>query len=100
MARGLMYVETAPASAEVEAEYHEWYDHHVRALVELDGVATARRYRVLDDAGTYAAVYELEGDLEAVHARIRNRDERPEGPPRGLRTDPPPRVRLLELLDD
>lgn len=99
MARGLLYVETSPASAEEADEYHGWYDHHVRALLDVDGVVAARRYRVLDEEGTYVAVYELEGDLRAVHARIRRRDERPEGPPRGLRTDPPPRVRLLEVLD-
>jgi hypothetical protein len=99
MARGLMYVETSPASPEEEAEYHEWYDHHVRALLDVDGVVTARRYRVLVEEGTFAAVYELDGDLEAVHDRIRNRDDRPEGPQRGIGTDPPPRIRLLELLD-
>lgn len=99
MARGLMYVETSPASAEEEADYHEWYDRHVEELLRMDGVVTARRYRILDDDGAFAALYELEGDLRAVHDRIRGREERPEGEPRGVRTDPPPRVRLLELMD-
>lgn len=93
-----MYVETAPASAETEAEYHEWYERHIAALLQVEGVVAARRYRVVDE-GTYAAVYELEGDVAAVQARIRDRDERPEGPPRGTRMDPPPRVRLLEQFD-
>ena len=99
MARGLMYVESMPASPDVEDEYHEWYDRHLRELLGIDGLISARRYRVLDDDGTYVALYELEGDLRAVQDRIRNREDRPEGPPRALRTDPPPRIRLLQLLD-
>jgi hypothetical protein len=96
VARGLMYVESAPASPEEEAAYHEWYAVHLRELLEVDGVVSAQRYRILGEDGTYAAVYELEGDIAAVRERI---GAGRRTPPRGVRTDPPPWVRLLEELD-
>jgi hypothetical protein len=96
-----MVVETAPASPEDEARYHETYDEHIEQLLRIEGVTAARRYRVLDDSGTYVAMYELEGDdLLAVRARIGQASKEGETrPPEGMRLDPPPRVQIIELLE-
>lgn len=95
MARGLMLVESQPLPGE-EATYHEWYELHLREMLAVDGVVAARRYRNLDDDGTFVAVYELDGDIAAVRERIA---ATPRTPPRGVCLDPPPRVRVLEALD-
>ena len=38
MARGIIYVETMPASPDREAEYHKWYnDTHLEQILSVDG---------------------------------------------------------------
>lgn len=46
-----------------EEEYNRWYnDVHLRDMLSVPGVLTARRYVSLLDEPKYAAVYELEGE--------------------------------------
>jgi hypothetical protein len=47
-----------------EAEYNQWYNEvHLRDMLAVPGVLSARRYvSLLDDEPKYAAVYELEGE--------------------------------------
>ena len=100
MARGIMHVESGPVSPDRVEEFHAWYEQHVAELLALDGFVSVRRFAVLGDDTTFVAMYELEGDdLSAVQAR--EAEARSAGrttPPTALRTDPPPRVRLLELI--
>ena len=98
MARGIMHVEAGPVSPDRVEEFHAWYDQHVRELLEIDGVVSVRRYAMVNDDSTFVAMYELEGDdIEVVRLRIAEARKADRTPP-AVRTDPPPRVRLLELI--
>ena len=47
----------------LEAEYNRWYNEvHLRDMLNVPGVLTARRYVSLLDEPKYAAVYELESE--------------------------------------
>jgi hypothetical protein len=61
-----------------EAVYNDWYDNvHVPDLEALDGVLSARRFKVLQGNGTshpYLAAYEIEtDDLGAVMNDMTNK---------------------------
>jgi hypothetical protein len=44
MARGLLIVESRPASPEQAAAYHDWYDSkHIPEILQLDGFTSARK---------------------------------------------------------
>jgi len=46
-----------------EAEYNQWYNEvHLRDMLGVPGVLSARRYVSLLDEPKYAAVYELESE--------------------------------------
>jgi hypothetical protein len=63
MAKGIMYVETMPVSADREADYHAWYnDTHLAEIVSVDGIVAARRYAPVDGTGPFIAIYELDSD--------------------------------------
>jgi hypothetical protein len=102
MARGIMYVESGPVSPDRVDEFHAWYEQHIGELLQLDGFLSVRRFAVLGDDSTFVAMYDIEGDdLAAVQARVG--EARKAGrttPPTALRTDPPPTVRLLELMSE
>lgn len=79
MAHGVMLVLTNPTDAASEAEFNDWYDLHVRELLEVPGVVGATRYQLLDDqppgadwpVRRYLVVYELDADdLDAVRDSI------------------------------
>ena len=95
-----MYVESSPVSPDRVDEFHAWYEQHIRELLEFDGFLSVRRFAVVNDDSTFVAMYELEGDdISAVQAQIA--EARAAGrttPPTALSTDPPPTVRLLELI--
>jgi hypothetical protein len=47
----------------LEEEYNRWYNEvHLRDMLNVPGVLTARRYVSLIDEPKYAAVYELEDE--------------------------------------
>ena len=100
MAKGIVYVETRPATPERAAEYNTWYDEvHLPEVVAVDGFVSARRYAPVNDDGPYVAMYEIEGDdLQAIlqgmlevagGGGFRMSD--------AMQADPPPTIRLLEL---
>src|SRR5262245_43201792 len=100
VAKGILYVETYPASPERTDEYNAWYnDVHLPEICAIEGFVAAQRYAPVDGNGPYVAVYDLEGDdLQAVQARLG------ETMAAGKMTlsdvlamDPPPVMRLLEL---
>src|SRR5260370_25315733 len=70
--KGILYVETRPASPERAAEYHAWYDDmHLKELVAIDGFVSGRRFAPIGDDGPFVAVYEIEADdLEAARSRL------------------------------
>ena len=63
-------------SQEMEAEFNAWYDEdHIPALVGLDGVRSARRYRAVEGVPKYLAVYELDNpEVVKTEAWTRARD--------------------------
>lgn len=68
MARGIIYVETMPASPDREAEYHKWYyDTHLEQILTVDGIISARRFAPTNGNGPFVAIYELDcDDLDAA----------------------------------
>jgi hypothetical protein len=55
-----------------DAEFNEWFDEHVREVLSVPGVVSARRFRLAaaqvpgatESAHQYFAIYEIDGDLE------------------------------------
>jgi hypothetical protein len=80
MARYILFVLSGPtAGPGDEDEYNKWYDEiHLPDLKAIEGVKTARRYKVVQgarglDAWPYAAAYELEtDDLQKVFDAMEN----------------------------
>ncbi|MCV7022081.1 hypothetical protein H7I77_01780 [Mycolicibacterium novocastrense] len=72
MPRGIMYVETMPASPAGEAEYHKWYNEtHLAQILQIDGIVSARRFAPTDGCGPFIAIYELDcDDLDATIRRL------------------------------
>ena len=59
-APGLLFVMT-DIPAEVEAEFNDWYDtEHVPERLALPGFRGAQRYRAVEGAPSYQALYDLE----------------------------------------
>jgi hypothetical protein len=96
MPRGVLYVETYPSSPEREAEYREWYQTHMRELVAIDGIRSARHFAPLEADGPFVAIYEIEtDDIALMRERMVAALERGEvtrSP--ALQTDPPAVSRL------
>ncbi len=68
MPKGIIYVETMPASPDREAEYHKWYnDTHLAQILSVDGIVSARRFAPTNGNGPFVAIYELDcDDLDAA----------------------------------
>lgn len=99
MAKGILYVESRPVSPDREDEYNDWYDNtHLRDVVALDGIVSARRFTP-DGDGPYVAVYELEmDDLSQVMKILAEASSSGRMPVSdAMQMDPPPTVRVLEL---
>lgn len=100
MAKGIMYVESMPSSPDRLDEYHAWYDEtHLRDVVGVEGIVSARRFAPVADDGPFVAIYELEADdLQAVLTSLVEAFGRGEVPMSdAIEMDPPPTFRLLEL---
>jgi hypothetical protein len=71
--KGIIFLQTMPRSADVEAEYHQWYnDIHLEEICAVEGIVGARRYAPTDGSGPFIAIYELDtDDLDAVVDRLR-----------------------------
>ncbi len=101
MAKGILYVETRPASDEVAAAYHRWYEGtHMQEMLSLDGVVAARRFEPVDGEAVYVAVYEIEADdITSVQAQLAAANKSGSfSTPVGVQTDPPPTVRLYREI--
>jgi hypothetical protein len=98
MAKGILYVESRPASAQEAEDFHTWYEQtHMKEMLAVEGVVSARRFAPLGTDGPFVAIYELEGDdLGTVRSRVTeaNRAGRISAPV-GVQVDPPPVVRYL-----
>lgn len=72
MPKGIIYVETMPASQDGEAEYHKWYNEtHLAQIVSVEGIVSARRFAPTDGTGPFIAIYELDcDDLDAAVKRM------------------------------
>jgi len=72
MPRGIIYVETMPASPDREAEYHKWYNEtHLEQILTVDGIVSARRFAPTDGKGPFIATYELDcDDLDAAAQKM------------------------------
>jgi hypothetical protein len=58
-----------------EAELIEWYDTHLREIVEVPGIASARLYEAAADtpAGQHFTIYEIDSDdVETTIAALRD----------------------------
>jgi hypothetical protein len=98
MPKGILYVESRPASPDREDEYNDWYTNiHLKDVVALDGIVSARRFAPLDDDGPYVAVYELElDDLSQVMKILGDAATSGRMPVSdAMQMDPPPTVRVL-----
>ena len=98
MPRGIMYVETWPASPEEAEEYHRWYNEtHMQEILAIEGFKSARRFEPLGHDGPYIAIYEIDADdidkvrAEMAEATRSGRNSRPVG----VRMDPQPVVRYF-----
>jgi hypothetical protein len=94
MPKGILYVESRPASPEQAADFHRWYDEtHIPEILALDGFASARRFGSVGDDGSFVAVYEV---VDVASARAALADAGRSGkmsPPTGVQLDPPPTAR-------
>ena len=99
MAKGILLVETRPASPDQVAEYHQWYNEtHIVELLRVEGFVSARRLEALDDDGTFIAIYEIEADdLETAKANLQ-KDSSDRSDPVGVSLDPPPIVRYFREI--
>lgn len=99
MARGVLIVESRPASPEEATAYHDWYDNkHLPEILAVDGFVSARRLSALD-GDSFIVIYEIEGDVEAAKAALGSAQasgtmSRPEG----VQLTPPPTVRYFTLI--
>jgi hypothetical protein len=103
MARGIMIVHSNPSSPAREDDYNDWYTGvHLPELLKLDGIVSARRYRVLDERATnrYVAVYDIEADdvgaiMTVIQSAVQAGDIHMTD---AIAMDPPPVVSLCEEL--
>lgn len=99
MAKGIMLVETQPASPDRVDEYNKWYDEvHLPEVCSVPGFVSARRFKPVDGQGGFVAIYELESDdvagaLAALGEAIGKGQVSMSDV---LCMDPPPSMRVLE----
>ena len=84
-----MMVYSDPSDPGREAEYRDWYDHHIReALKAVPGMPRAVRYKLapdqrqaVDAPSSYVTIYEIDtDDVAALHHNLMaawDRDELP-----------------------
>jgi hypothetical protein len=76
MTDGHLFIANSNPAAGREDEYNSWYEVHLHEVVDnIDGFTAGQRYRLSDrqrpDAQPslwrYITIYELEGDVDAIH---------------------------------
>jgi hypothetical protein len=102
MPKGVMIVQSRPASADREDEYNQWYSRvHIPEILAVPGFVAARRYRVVGpDGPVYIAVYDIEAD--DVTAPVKELGARSASGQHTmsdvLALDPPPVITIAEEL--
>ena len=90
MPKGVLVVQSRPASADSVDEMDRWYDEvHIPEILGVDGFASARRFRAADGE-SFLAVYEID-DVDVARAAMA--DAQRSGRmtmPSGVQLDPPP----------
>jgi hypothetical protein len=99
MPKGVLIVESRPASPDEAAAYHDWYDNkHIPEVLQLEGFVSARRLEPLD-GGMFVVIYEIDGDVEAAKAALgRAQASGSMSRPEGVQLDPPPTARYLNQI--
>ena len=72
MERRLISVVTTDIDAKVEDGYNEWYEQHIRDVLEIPGWIRASRYRCLDGEPRYMSVYDISSPEHAAIGSISN----------------------------
>ncbi len=101
MAKGILHVESQPSSPEEAAAYHDWYSTtHIKEMLGIEGIVSARRFAPIANEGAFVAIYEIEADdIGAVQAKLGEATKAGSfSPPVGLQTDPPPSVRFYREI--
>lgn len=111
MQEGLALVFSAPASAEREAEFNEWYEKvHIPEVLAVDGFVSAQRYQLDSDQprppepGTalaeqpYVTVYGIEAESVADAATALRAAVRQMHMSDAICTDPPPKTVYYRLV--
>jgi hypothetical protein len=99
MARGLLLVQSRPASAEQAADYHRWYDDtHLPEILGVDGFVSARRLASVDEQ-SFLVVYEVDDIDGAKAAMARAQSSGGMSSPVGVQLDPPPTVQWFQDLE-
>jgi hypothetical protein len=72
MERRLISVVTTDIDAKVEEGYNEWYEQHIRDVMDVPGWIRARRYRCLDGEPRYMSVYDISSSEYAAIGSMSN----------------------------
>jgi hypothetical protein len=101
MARGMLIVESRPASPEDADAFHKWYEEvHMREMLAVDGIVSARRFASVD-GDSFVAIYEFDVDVDTAKANLGAAQKSGKmSPPQGLQLNPPPTMRYLRQLKD
>jgi len=76
MERRLISVVTTDIDVKVEEGFNNWYEQHIRDVVEIPGWVRARRYRCLDGEPRYMSVYDISStDYAAIGSMSNWTDE-------------------------
>lgn len=99
MAKGVLVVETRPASPDQAEAYHRWYNEtHIPEILGVPGFVSARRLESLGDDGGFIAIYEIEADdLDEVRAALQEATPK-HVPPVGVCLDPLPTARYFREI--
>jgi hypothetical protein len=94
VAECLLVVESRPASAEQEQEFHAWYeDVHFPEMLALEWVRSARRWPDRE-SGSWFAIYEVDADVETARQGLKDALPTMQRPV-GVQLSPPPVIRWL-----
>jgi hypothetical protein len=92
MAKGVLLVQSRPRSPEHTDDFHRWYDEtHLPEMLQIDGIASARRLEALDGE-SFAAVYEVDDVDQAKAGLAAAQSSGRMSRPVGVQLDPPPTV--------
>jgi hypothetical protein len=88
--KGILLVQSRPASEDDADAYHEWYDNtHLPEILGVDGFVSARRFAAAD-GDSFLVIYEVDDVDRAKAAMAEGRESRSR--PVGVQLDPPPTV--------